>query len=576
MCDWKPGPRCFTHYMPQYFGSVLAYLGVCEAARKEAEENGGKLSEETRAKLEQAFVEYQRKGMLFYTSPKAREEFLESHLEGARKEMECTQTRAAQDPDNEALKILASNAEQSYEMLQRQGIEGAHRWEQAKIATRLHDLRSERGRNLGLWSESRLTPEDLEGVDIATWDKACPEGQPVLVGMDQPMQRSKSHGIFREKAVHVLHEVELPTGEKVVWAEKARIIQKTKSSSYTVEYSIQELGEHSGILTPNTGAVDSAYNIGAVVESRPMIRGYHKHGLVSDPSFASSLVRARKSQDLEEEQFRLIDLDRNRFEENRAMVQRDINERGLYRRAHLKHGLNEKEESTGRTQLTQQILDSQGGNRVTFNSVRGAEDAIRKNLGSYRQEIAHDFVLQASHKGAVRYFSEQYGVYGMKKREDVESRVNKDIEKNPEAYRRVLRTRNDRRREGGSHTRAEREALNFERRAEQIRKKLPKESTQSGSVTSHRNLVKGGVKEAIVMPITLKPGGGPSPTTVYMDTDGNLAKGCTAKKFGFVKGGVKRWEYRIKNAEGQFIAKVKTREWESLIEKARQGARKAK
>ncbi|WP_141762278.1 hypothetical protein [Rothia sp. HMSC065C03] len=271
MCDWKPGPRCFTHYEPIYDAAKEKYFELLEEADKKAAD--GTLTDEDRLKLQIAFQNYQAAQRMFYMSPKARKKHLGSDILKARAALEEAQKYSDEHPNDKYAETCLANAAANLNQLEKQAVDGNHRWQQAKLASELAARRNENALERGIFSEATYTEEDLEDIDLNTWDRACPDGTITLHGFDDKLKKSSDPKIYREATITRKVRIELPTGERVHVDLQARIIQKKKgSSSYTVEYTVHYKGQNLGTLIPNSTAQDGYYGVGAVAEHRPVTR----------------------------------------------------------------------------------------------------------------------------------------------------------------------------------------------------------------------------------------------------------------------------------------------------------------
>lgn len=457
MCDWKPGPRCFTHYAPHYKKAQEEYQAALYIAMAEAS-NGGKISAATRRLLDEKFLAYMRAQQEFYTSPKARARYLGSAIEQRLKMMD-----AELPVDNEELRaIIQDHQRKDLDMLEKQAIDGHHRWEQAKLMSKMANDRNENALERGIFSEAAYTPEELAQVDIRQWDRACPEGEAILSGIDDNLHPSDASGVYREMSVVRKVRIETPTGERVHVDLEARIVQKTKgSSSYTVEYTIKQDGENLGILIPNSSTQDSYYNVGAVYENRPLTRepgmDYHKG------------IRLRKSdwdkyaQDngLNPEELEEI---KAASEQNQQILKgaAEAGETSMFSRHNaFHHQINVKHKGHKHNNTTEQFIDEHGA-RTSFNSIKGAKENVAQTLNSLDSTLL-DIAVKGRNKGIEVYGKEQFNVSNKRARAKVEKESREIMANEPKRLQ--PKSRSEKRNKGGGRNRVERNLAREGRRA---------------------------------------------------------------------------------------------------------------
>lgn len=463
MCDWKPGPRCFTHYEPIYDAAKEKYFELLEEADKKAAD--GTLTDEDRLKLQIAFQNYQAAQRMFYMSPKARKKHLGSDILKARAALEEAQKYSDEHPNDKYAETRLANAAANLNQLEKQAVDGNHRWQQAKLASELAARRNENALERGIFSEATYTEEDLEDIDLNTWDRACPDGTITLHGFDDKLKKSSDPKIYREATITRKVRIELPTGERVHVDLQARIIQKKKnSSSYTVEYTVHYKGQNLGTLIPNSTAQDGYYGVGAVAEHRPVTR--------DTADTARDGGRLRKT-DWEHYQ-KVNDLTDEELAEHKAAYEANVeaiakhnnqNEEGMYTTGTSFNKLiNTTHKGQNHNNFTRQLVQDSNAH-TSFNSISGAKNDIKKVLTN-QDALITNLVMKARTQSVNNYADEQFGASNKKERKKVEQEAKANLEKLDERLQ--PKTRREKRSFGGGMDRAERNIARVERKMAQI------------------------------------------------------------------------------------------------------------
>lgn len=463
MCDWKPGPRCFTHYEPIYDAAKEKYFELLEEAEKKAAD--GTLTDEDRLKLQLAFQNYQAAQRMFYMSPKARKKYLGDEIVKARAALEEAQKYSDEHPNDKYAETCLANATANLNQLEKQAVDGNHRWQQAKLASELAARRNENALERGIFSEATYTEEDLEDIDLNTWDRACPDGTITLHGFDDKLKKSSDPKIYREATITRKVRIELPTGERVHVDLQARIIQKKKgSSSYTVEYTVHYKGQNLGTLIPNSTAQDGYYGVGAVAEHRPVTR--------DTADSARDGGRLRKT-DWEHYQ-KVNDLTDEELAEHKAAYEANVeaiakhnnqNEEGMYTTGTSFNKLiNTTHKGQSHNNFTRQLVQDSNAH-TSFNSISGAKNDIKKVLTN-QDALITNLVMKARTQSVNNYADEQFGASNKDERIEVEREAKANLEKLDERLQ--PKTRREKRSFGGGMDRAERNIARVERKMAQI------------------------------------------------------------------------------------------------------------
>lgn len=457
MCDWKPGPRCFSHYAPIFLKAQIKYAAAVALAKAEAEKTG-KVSAETRRMLEEQFVNYMTAQREFYASPKAREEFLQRAIAKRTAMLE-----RGLNIENEKLReILTNHQQRDLDMLEKQAVDGAHRWDQAKLASKIANDRNENALERGIFSEAVYSEEELAQVDIRHWDRACPEGEVILKNFGDKLHHSDSSDAWRELTITREVRIETPTGERVHLDIEARIVQKTKgSSSYTVEYVVKQEGKTLGILIPNSSTQDSYFSVGAVYENRPLTR---------EPWMALHKgIRLRKSD--WDHYAKVNNLSAEELEEIKAEFTRtqkllsdagDAKETEMFSRLNaFQEKINRKHRGHRHNNATEQFVEEHGA-RTSFNSIAGAKDNIAQTMNSLDSTLL-EMAVKARTQGINTYAKEQFGVTTKRDRDKVEKESREIMANEPERLQ--PKSRSEKRNRGGGRDRVERNMAREKRRA---------------------------------------------------------------------------------------------------------------
>lgn len=463
MCDWKPGPRCFTHYEPIYDAAKEKYFELLEEAEKKAAD--GTLTDEDRLKLQLAFQNYQAAQRMFYMSPKARKKHLGDEIVKARAALEEAQKYSDEHPNDKYAETRLANATANLNQLEKQAVDGNHRWQQAKLASELAARRNENALERGIFSEATYTEEDLQDIDLNTWDRACPDGTITLHGIDDKLKKSSDPKIYREATITRKVRIELPTGERVHVDLQARIIQKKKgSSSYTVEYTVHYKGQNLGTLIPNSTAHDGYYGVGAVAEHRPVTR--------DTTDSARDGGRLRKT-DWEHYQ-KVNDLTDEELAEHKAAYEANVeaiaehnnqNEEGMYTTGTSFNKLiNTTHKGQNHNNFTRQLVQDSNAH-TSFNSISGAKKDIEHVLTNQNALITN-LVMKARTQSVNNYAEQQFGASNKDERIEVEREAKANLEKLDERLQ--PKTRREKRSFGGGMDRAERNIARVERKMAQI------------------------------------------------------------------------------------------------------------
>lgn len=457
MCDWKPGPRCFSHYAPIFLNAQIKYAAAIALAKAEVK-NTGKVSAETRRMLEEQFVNYMTAQREFYASPKAREEFLQRAIAKRTAMLE-----RGLNIENEKLReILTNHQQRDLDMLEKQAVDGAHRWDQAKLASKIANDRNENALERGIFSEAAYSAEEIAQVDIRHWDRACPEGEVILKNFGDKLHHSDSSDAWRELTITREVRIETPTGERVHLDIEARIVQKNKnSSSYTVEYVVKQDGKTLGILIPNSSTQDSYFNVGAVYENRPLTR---------EPWMALHKgIRLRKSD--WDHYAKVNNLSAEELEEIKAEFTRtqkllsdagDAKETEMFSRLNaFQEKINRKHRGHRHNNATEQFVEEHGA-RTSFNSIAGAKENIAQTMNSLDSTLL-EMAVKARNQGINTYAKEQFGVTTKRDRDKVEKESREIMAKEPERLQ--PKSRSEKRNRGGGRDRVERNMAREKRRA---------------------------------------------------------------------------------------------------------------
>lgn len=460
MCDWKPGPRCFTHYAPHFAKAQDEYNAALLLAMYETA-NGGEVSAATRRLLDEKFLAYMHAQKEFYTSPKARDQFLERAIQ-----QRIDMLSGEMTVENKELQeIIMDHQRRNLDMLEKQAVDGAHRWDQAKLASKIANDRNENALERGIFSEAAYSAEEIAQVDIRQWDRACPDGELILDGFEDKLQLSDATGIHRELTITRHVRIETPTGERVHLDIEARIMQKTKgSSSYTVEYLIKQDGETLGILIPNSAVQDAYYNVGAVYEARPAVRepwqDLHK-GIRLRKNDWDHFARANELTDEE-----LAEIKSNHARTHQILTSSaEAGDTAMFSRH---NAFNSKVNRTHRghrhNSTTEQFVTEQGA-RTSFNSVSGAKENVAQTLGSLDSMLL-DVAVKARRQGIRTYAAEQFGAMDKSARDRVEAESREIMANEPERLQ--PKSRSEKRNRGGGRDRVERNLAREQRRANQF------------------------------------------------------------------------------------------------------------
>lgn len=457
MCDWKPGPRCFSHYAPIFLKARIKYEAAIALAKAEAKKTG-KISAETRRMLEEQFVNYMTAQREFYASPKAREEFLQRAIA----KRAATLERGLNIENEKLREILTNHQQRDLDMLEKQAVDGAHRWDQAKLASKIANDRNENALERGIFSEAAYSEEELALVDIRHWDRACPEGEVILKNFGDKLHHSDSSDAWRELTITREVRIETPTGERVHLDIEARIVQKNKnSSSYTVEYVVKQDGKTLGILIPNSSTQDSYFNVGAVYENRPLTR---------EPWMALHKgIRLRKSD--WDHYAKVNNLSPEELEEIKAEFTRtqkllsdagDAKETEMFSRLNaFQEKINRKHRGHRHNNATEQFVEEHGA-RTSFNSIAGAKDNIAQTMNSLDSTLL-EMAVKARTQGINTYAKEQFGVTTKRDRDRVEKESREIMANEPERLQ--PKSRSEKRNRGGGRDRVERNMAREKRRA---------------------------------------------------------------------------------------------------------------
>ena len=480
MCDWKPGPRCFAHHAPVYQSAQQEYAAALESAFSTMNQDGS-FTESAKSRLEAAYEDLYAKQQGFFSSPKARREQLDSTLLAAREQLEEDRKYYKQNPD-EGNKILLNHSERRVEALQNQSVEGAHRWNQAKESSRFADELNENGLEQGLFSQAHYTHEKLAHVDVTQWDQASPNGEPILHGLDQKLQPSSDPHVHRELTITRQIRMETPTGERIYVDAQARIIQRKKgSSSYQIEYSLNEKGPNRGILIPNSATQDNYYAVGAVYERRPINRDFGNFATKGASLRAQDWDHYQKLHALSDTRLAHA---KAQWAENQALIRAELaNKNGLFSHHTAFGKVNQTPRGQRHNRLTAH-KDTGYGALTSTHSIAAAKDDITRVLN--QDGYLKDAVIRAREQSIKKYAAEQFGAPTAKSRIIVENQAKRalaNLDKNDPA---ALRTRRQKRNAGGGADRATRNILRESRRAEQI--KIAAEHTAQKERTRTRNL----------------------------------------------------------------------------------------
>lgn len=465
MCDWKPGPRCFTHYEPIYTDAKEKYFDLLEEAEKKAAD--GTLTDEDRLKLEVAFQNYQAAQRMFYMSPKARKKHLGNDIAKARAALEEAQKYSDEHPNDKYAQTRLANATANLNQLEKQAVDGNHRWQQAKLASELAARRNENALERGIFSEATYTEEDLEDIDLNTWDRACPDGTITLHGFDDKLKKSKNKKIYREATITRKVRIELPTGERVHVDLQARIIQKKKgSSSYTVEYTVHYKGQNLGTLIPNSTAHDGYYGVGAVAEHRPVTRDTADSARDGGHLRKTDWEHYQKVNNLTDEE---LAEHKATYEANVEAIaeHNNQNDEGMYTTGTSFNNLiNTTHKGQKHNNFTRQLVQDSNAH-TSFNSISGAKKDIKKVLTN-QDALITNLVMNARTQSVNNYAEQQFGASKKADREAVEREAKANLEKLDERLQ--PKTRREKRSFGGGMDRAERNIARTERKMAQINK----------------------------------------------------------------------------------------------------------
>ncbi|MBF1659728.1 MAG: hypothetical protein HXO58_07830 [Rothia mucilaginosa] len=408
--------------------------------------------------LEEQFVNYMTAQREFYASPKAREEFLQRAIAKRTAMLE-----RGLNIENEKLReILTNHQQRDLDMLEKQAVDGAHRWDQAKLASKIANDRNENALERGIFSEAAYSEEELAQVDIRHWDRACPEGEVILKNFGDKLHHSDSSDAWRELTITREVRIETPTGERVHLDIEARIVQKNKnSSSYTVEYVVKQDGKTLGILIPNSSTQDSYFNVGAVYENRPLTR---------EPWMALHKgIRLRKSD--WDHYAKVNNLSAEELEEIKAEFTRtqkllsdagDAKETEMFSRLNaFQEKINRKHRGHRHNNATEQFVEEHGA-RTSFNSIAGAKENIAQTMNSLDSTLL-EMAVKARTQGINTYAKEQFGVTTKRDRDRVEKESREIMANEPERLQ--PKSRSEKRNRGGGRDRVERNMAREKRRA---------------------------------------------------------------------------------------------------------------
>lgn len=465
MCDWKPGPRCFTHYEPRYNAAFEKYLEELENIHALAQE--GELTDEDLKAFNAAFENYQAAQRMFYMSPKARKKWLGKEIDYARENYESAQKYLDENPNDHYAQLYAANAKAELDQLEKQAVDGAHRWDQAKLASELAARRNENALERGIFSQAAYTAEDLEDVDLNTWDRACPDGTVTLHGFEDELKKSSDPKIYREATITRKVRLELPTGERVHVDLQARIIQKKKgSSSYTVEYTVFHNGKNLGTLIPNSTAHDGFYGVGAVAERRPVTRD------TADTARDGGRLRKTDWEHYQE----VNELTDEELAEHKAAYEANVeaigeynneNKKGMYTQGKTFNNLiNTTHKGQKHNNFTRQLLKDNNAH-TSFNSISGAKNDIKKVLTN-QDALLTNLVMNARTQSINNYAEQQFGASKKAEREEVERDAKANLETLDDRLK--PKTRREKRNHGGGMDRTERNIARTERKMAQINK----------------------------------------------------------------------------------------------------------
>lgn len=485
MCDWKPGPRCFTHYEPIYDAAKEKYFELLEEADKKAAD--GTLTDEDRLKLQIAFQNYQAAQRMFYMSPKARKKHLGSDILKARAALEEAQKYSDEHPNDKYAETRLANAAANLNQLEKQAVDGNHRWQQAKLASELAARRNENALERGIFSEATYTEEDLEDIDLNTWDRACPDGTITLHGIDDKLKKSSDPKIYREATITRKVRIELPTGERVHVDLQARIIQKKKnSSSYTVEYTVHYKGQNLGTLIPNSTAHDGYYGVGAVAEHRPVTRDTADSARDGGRLRKTDWEHYQKVNNLTDEE---LAEHKAIYEENLEEIRKynNTNKKGMYTSVNtFPRDINSTPRGKKHNNLTRKFTEENNAH-TSFNSISAAQNDIKRVLKD-QDTLITGLVVKARSQSVNDYAYQQFGATNKDERLEVEREAKAEIAAQPERLK--PKTRREKRSFGGGMDRAERNTIRVERKVAQIYKEKATTTRREKSLNASNEALK--------------------------------------------------------------------------------------
>lgn len=480
MCEIKPWPRCFSHYEPRYRAAKKKYRDALKKTEKKAKE--GPLTDEDRQNLTDAFENYQAAQRMFYMSPKARREVHESETKIVHDKLEEAKKLYDENPEDEYNRLRYEQIEADYKQIKVQDVEGARRWEDAKRAGMLSQKLNHNGLERGLFSEAQYTDEDLAEVNIDSWDRACPDGNVVLHGIDDKLQQVNKRGIYRQATVTSEKRLELPTGERVDFDLMGHINQPTKNvSNYYVTFEVDDDEEKGlGTFIPNSTAHDGFYSVGAPAEMRPVTR---------DNSPSARDGGTMRSSDWEHTQGanKLTDKELAEQQERFANLQEEVkadNEahgRGMYTRVNtFAKSLNKTKKGERYNALTKRLVEEHGL-KTSFNNIKDARAEVARIL-TLQNVVLTESVKDSREKSINDYGAQQFGATTQRERDREEKKARTDIEELPERLK--PQSRREIRDHGGGPDRVERATARLERRHEVIQQNKKIDTAREKSIDS--------------------------------------------------------------------------------------------
>lgn len=562
MCDVKPNPRCFTHYEPRYNDAKDAYQEALDDF--ESKEKAGTLTDEDYDNLAAAFEEYQACQRMYYMSPKARRHRHADEVAKVREALEEAKKLHEENPNSEYARILYKNAQADLDQIQVQDEEGARRWDDAKRAGRLAHELNKNGLERGLFSQAQYTDEDLAEVNFDSWDRACPDGNAVLHGMDDKLQKTNKRGVYRELTITSEKRLELPTNERLDYNLEGHIIQAKKGNSrYKISFTVDDDPKKGlGAFIPNPTAHDGYYSVGAPAERRPVTRDNSPSARDGGTMRSSDWDHTQDANGLTAEE---IAEQQEKFGTLQSAVKadNDAHGRGMYTRVNAFHSeINTVHKGEKHNELTKRII-KEYGIKTSFNSITEAKKEIARVL-EIQDKILAEAVKETREKSINDFAKQQFDAHDQQERKRAEKQARKDIEELPERLK--PKTQREIRNHGGGPDRVERNMTRLERQSKGLKKKEKIANEREASINraneynEQRRKQTGDLTYSTHVEPTRHPDDLTNPKAGYTYKVNKTVKGGVQQqgKIEFTKGGKLAKGYSIEDARDPKMVNITT------------------